>query len=179
MLWEMLSGKRLFRANSEAATLQATLRAEIPPVSRLRSEVPLELDRILLRALQRQPHLRYRNASEMKYELQLYLISVKERLDDSALATLVRELFPNEIVEQCRVVNELMLARDNSLREATEAPTSTSATPTASENAMSMEVSRIDATLQELTRRHRIFFDPSLSLCLFSQRLPRLWSVSF
>ncbi len=166
VLWEMLSGRRLFRANSEAATLHATLRAEIPPVSRLRSEVPLELDRILLRALQRHPHLRYRNASEMKYELQLYLSSAHESPHDAALATLIRELFPNEIVQQRRVVHELMLARDNSLPETTQAPTSMSATPTTSENAISMEVSRTDATLQELTRRHRIVFR-SILVALF------------
>ena len=111
VLWEMLAGTRLFRADNEAATLRATLRAEIPPVSTLRTEVHPDLDQILARALQRPRNFRYRNASEMKHELQNYLSSADQYPDDSALATLIRGQFPSEILEQRRAVYALMQAQ--------------------------------------------------------------------
>jgi serine/threonine protein kinase len=156
VLWEMLSGTRLFRSDNEAATLRATLHAEIPRVSTLRSEVDSDLDRILLRALQRHPNLRYQNASEMMGELQNFLSSTNQSADNSALATLIHQIFPDEILEQHRLVHELMQASESSLSETTPAPTSANATPAASESAILMEFSRIDGLLQELTKRHRV-----------------------
>ena len=100
VLWEMLSGTRLFRAENEAATLRATLRAEIPPVSTLRVEVEPELDQILPRALQRHPSLRYPNATQMKQDLEGYLVSTNQSPCQQALAGLMHELFPGEITEQ-------------------------------------------------------------------------------
>jgi len=152
VLWEMLCGTRLFRADNEAATLRATLRAEIPDVSTLRTEVQPELDRIISRALQRHPNLRYRNATQMKHELQSYLTSLHECPTSSTLASLVRELFPGEIAQQQQLAHELQ-THDYADPEIPES-INTHATP--SNGATSTEVSHIDTLMHELTRRHRI-----------------------
>ncbi len=153
VLWEMLSGTRLFRADSEAATLRATLRADIPNVSTLRTEVHPELDRILSRALQRHPKLRYRDATHMKEELQGYLSSFQQCPTSSTLANLVHELFPAEIIQQRQLVFESMQSRNYPALETPEASTNASATP--SPSAISTEVSHVDGLLQELTTRHQ------------------------
>lgn len=63
VLWECLTGKRLFDAGTEAETIAETLRAPIAPPSTLRSEVPLGLDDICLRALERDPARRFPSAA--------------------------------------------------------------------------------------------------------------------
>jgi len=108
VLWEMLTGNRLFRAQTDAATLRATLLAEIVPASTHRREVGPELDRILSRALNRNVVSRYPTAWAMKQDLQKYL-SDSDRFPDAALvATLMRDRFQDQIVQQRRLVSDLL-----------------------------------------------------------------------
>ena len=158
MLWEMLSGTRLFRADNEAATLRATLRADIPRVSTFRAEVHPELDQILVRALQRHPNLRYHDATQMKQDLQGYLVSTKQNPGQHTLARLIQELFPEEITEQRRLAYELMASRNSPLSESTEAFANTEPTPVTDGSAISMEVSHVDDLADELTRHHQLAF---------------------
>ncbi|MDB4933504.1 MAG: serine/threonine protein kinase [Labilithrix sp.] len=64
VLWECLTGRRLFDAGTEAETIAETLRASIPPPSTLRSDVPLGLDDVCLRALERDPARRFQTAAD-------------------------------------------------------------------------------------------------------------------
>ncbi len=72
-LWELLCGRRLFKREGEAATMQAVLGEAIPPPAGLRPQVPAELSAVAERALQRDPGLRYQAASEMAAALREYL----------------------------------------------------------------------------------------------------------
>src|SRR5215831_9130283 len=65
VLWEVLTGRPLFLRSNEAATLYAIMNAPIPPPSRLRPDVPPQLDKIVSRALARSPTDRYATAEEM------------------------------------------------------------------------------------------------------------------
>lgn len=64
VLWECLTGRRLFSAGTEGETLAMVLREPIAPPSVHRSDVPLELDEICLRALERDPERRFPSARE-------------------------------------------------------------------------------------------------------------------
>lgn len=64
VLWECLTGRRLFSAGTEGETLAMVLREPIPPPSGHRAEVPLELDEICLRALERDPERRFQSAGD-------------------------------------------------------------------------------------------------------------------
>ncbi len=158
VLWEMLSGTRLFRADNEAATLRATLRADIPSVSTFRAEVPPELDQILSRALRRNPNLRYHDATQMKQDLQGYLVSTKQNPGQHTLARLIQELFPEEIAEQRRLANELMAPQNSLLPGNTGVFADTEPTPVTGESAISMEVSHVDDLTDELTKHHQLAF---------------------
>ena len=168
VLWEMLSGTRLFKADNEAATLRATLEADIPIASTHRAEVHPELDRILWRALQRDRNLRYRNASDMKQELLSYLQSTHQSPDKSALATMMHEQFHDEIVDQRRLVYELMETGTLAQSEATAAHSTTETSLTGADSAISVEMSRIGTLVQELAARHRLVLHTMLvSLFVF------------
>ena len=62
---EMLTGHRLFFAETEIDTIQKVRKAPIQPPSRIEKKVNRDLDDIVLTALQRDPDLRWQNAAAM------------------------------------------------------------------------------------------------------------------
>ena len=64
LLWESLCGRRLFRADSEAETVNMLLNWIVPKPSSIVPEIPPELDEIVLKALERDPAKRYATAAE-------------------------------------------------------------------------------------------------------------------
>jgi eukaryotic-like serine/threonine-protein kinase len=72
VLWELLVGERLFRGQeaSPAAILHNLLHGEIPPPSLLRRDVPEPLERVVMRALQRELGARFSNAREFALSLE-------------------------------------------------------------------------------------------------------------
>lgn len=154
ILWEMLSGKRLFKAASAAATLRATLEADIPAMSALRAEISPELERIVRRALQRERRLRYQNATEMKQELRRYLVATRRRPDKSALAELMRTHFHDEILRQRRLAYELMAPVNQCATHAGDVA-GTSEVDAEQNAVISAEVMQIGGLMRELTARQR------------------------
>jgi serine/threonine protein kinase len=69
VLYQMLAGRPPFVGGSGAAVVHAVLYEELQPLSRLRPEVPPELERIVAHMLARNPEERYANAVEVLTEL--------------------------------------------------------------------------------------------------------------
>ena len=68
ILWELLAGRRLFRGETEAATMQSLLYGEIPLVSSLRPEIDQRWDALVGKALARDPEDRWPTARRMLAE---------------------------------------------------------------------------------------------------------------
>jgi serine/threonine-protein kinase len=64
VLWECLTGERLFEALTEAETVTRVLRDPISPPSMTRPELSMELDEVCLRALERDPGRRFPTADD-------------------------------------------------------------------------------------------------------------------
>jgi len=62
VFWELLTGRRLFKRDSEVDTMLAVERERIPKPSELRRGGPAEVDRIVMRALERERDDRYPTA---------------------------------------------------------------------------------------------------------------------
>jgi len=69
MLYEMVTGQRPFRADYEAAVIYSILNGEPEPPAALRSGVPPSLDRIILKAMAKEPDDRYQHADEIITDL--------------------------------------------------------------------------------------------------------------
>ncbi|MGH7294573.1 MAG: protein kinase domain-containing protein [Polyangiaceae bacterium] len=65
VMWESLTGKRLFHGESEAETMARVLDGRVPPPSAFVEDVPSALEQIVLRGLQVDPSKRFQTAGEM------------------------------------------------------------------------------------------------------------------
>lgn len=113
VLWEALAGKRLFKADGDAATLNATLKRDVPFLTSIRSEVPLDVAMVVHRALQRDPKKRYPTAAAMLDDLEKYLRRIPQRPTIDSLRVHMHACFGDEIRLQEQRVRDL-LAQDES-----------------------------------------------------------------
>jgi serine/threonine protein kinase len=98
VLWEMLTGQRLFAAENEVLTMRAVLGLAIAPPSTKRPLVPPELDAIVARALERDRAKRYASAGDLADDLERFLQAAP--CHSSALGRLLQDLFGEEQVEE-------------------------------------------------------------------------------
>jgi len=73
VLWECLSGVRLFQGKDDGETVRKVARCEVPPASTLNPDVPDELDQVLAAVLARDPAARYQSAGELGVDLDYVL----------------------------------------------------------------------------------------------------------
>ncbi len=78
VLYELLTGERLFIGESDFSTLEKVRNVEIQPPSSYNKKIPQELERVVLKALARDPDDRYANAIDLHDDLQSFLYSVGE-----------------------------------------------------------------------------------------------------
>jgi serine/threonine protein kinase len=93
VLWEMLTGGRLFQGSSDAQILEQVLHKRIPLPSTLNVDVPRALDRIVMRALERDRTRRFDRAGDMAHALNALEGFVATDLE---LGQELRRYFPDE-----------------------------------------------------------------------------------
>jgi len=69
VLFEMITGQRPFKGDYEQAVIYSILNENPEPVTGLRTGVPLELERIILKALGKETGKRYRDADDLLVDL--------------------------------------------------------------------------------------------------------------
>lgn len=97
VLWEVLTGQRLFRRGSDAATVAAILDEGIPAPSTVRGDVDRRLDDIVLTALRRDPDRRYATALELGAELEKYVAHRRQMVASRDVGRWLSELLPQSL----------------------------------------------------------------------------------
>ncbi len=69
VLYEMVTGVSPFQGNTSALTFVAILHNSPIPPSRIRPEMPVELERIIFKALEKNPEMRYQTAADIRADL--------------------------------------------------------------------------------------------------------------
>lgn len=62
ILWELVTGQRLFRGADDMESLRLAQAADIPPPRQYNPDIPSSLERVIVRALDRDPSARYQEA---------------------------------------------------------------------------------------------------------------------
>jgi serine/threonine protein kinase len=96
VLWECLTGSRLFDTGNDIETINAVRSRRIERPSVLRPEVPRPLEEIVLRALAREPAQRYQSAHEMSEELDRFLLARNNRPTTTSVGQWIEGLFGSE-----------------------------------------------------------------------------------
>ena len=101
LLYELSTGRRLFKRESELATLKAIGEQPVTPPSAVVADYPPALEAICKRALARRPADRYPSAMEMRRDLLGALRDLGgEVLPEEGLGKLMRRVFGDRIEEK-------------------------------------------------------------------------------
>lgn len=106
VLWEAITGQRLFKRPNATDTVEAVLAGAIPGLSEYRLDVPLDLEEIVFRALARDRRSRFRSALELAKELELYIDD--HGYSEGSVRLAMGQLFPQGRERQEELVNEAL-----------------------------------------------------------------------
>jgi hypothetical protein len=97
VLYELLTGERLFVGESDFSTLEKVRNVEIMPPTTYNRRIPEELEAIVLRALSREPEERFQHSSELQEELTRFLILSGNMFSRKDLAQYMKQAFAEDI----------------------------------------------------------------------------------
>ncbi len=100
VLYELLTGERLFVGESDFSTLEKVRNVDIPPPSMHNPKLPEELERIVLRALARDAGIRYQHAIDLHDDLQAFVYTAGEFCSRKDMAAWMKKTFAKEIDEE-------------------------------------------------------------------------------
>ncbi len=97
VLFEVLTGTRLFQADTDFATLEKVRAVDVPRPASLNPEIPKPLENIMYKALAREPEQRYQSAIELHDELQAFMFAQGLFYSRKDLAVWMRQQYAREI----------------------------------------------------------------------------------
>src|SRR5262249_29625238 len=90
ILWELLASQRLFLGDSDLQTVQMVQAARVPPISQINRKVPIELERIVGKALARDPRQRYGTSRELGQALSNFMFRFAQPVSGYDIAAIVQ-----------------------------------------------------------------------------------------
>src|SRR5262249_32643423 len=100
VLFEMTTGKRLFRGGSEVETLLLIRDGEYPRPSEIMPGYPPGLESIVMRALQKKREERYQSAREMQSDLEGFVRDARIPVSSVSLTSWMQNLFSEQLARQ-------------------------------------------------------------------------------
>lgn len=100
LLFEMLTGERLFGSESDFGTLEKVRNAIVTPPTTYNSDIPPALEKIIMRTLSREPEDRYQHASDLQDALSAFLLAEGSLTTGKNLAEFMRLTFADEIATE-------------------------------------------------------------------------------
>jgi serine/threonine-protein kinase len=99
LLYELTTGKRLFRGRPEQV-MRLVVEEPIARPTDVRADYPPALERVVMRALERDPNARYQTARAMRDELMIWLAEAGLPHGKRQLAIYLREAFGSEKTQE-------------------------------------------------------------------------------
>jgi serine/threonine-protein kinase len=104
VLFELTTSRRLFRGESDIETLRLVISSRIPRPTSFDPVYPVELERIVMKALEREPAARYQTALEFEQDLRTYLKSQRILVPESGIAALLKRVIGQRIEQRRKAV---------------------------------------------------------------------------
>ncbi len=106
VLFELTTGRRLFKGKNELETLSKIVDNEYPKPSSVTSNYPRDLEEIVLTALQKDRDLRYSTALTMQQELEDFARNHKIKVSTIELGKFMEDLFYEKIQQEREALKE-------------------------------------------------------------------------
>jgi serine/threonine-protein kinase len=100
MLFELTTGKRLFKGSSEFETLKLICEREYPRPSQIRPGYPPALENIVMKALAKDRTQRYQSARDMQSDLEEFVRNERIPVSNIALSQFMQGLFEDKLTSQ-------------------------------------------------------------------------------
>ncbi len=123
VVWEMVTGRRLFKGSNDAVTYRNIMTAEIPPVGTYRRDAPSSIDAVIANALARDRNHRYASADAMRRALDDVLRAQLGGVTHGDVATVILERFGPVLDESRRALRDFAHKRPDRRDDDDEVPT--------------------------------------------------------
>jgi serine/threonine protein kinase len=100
--YEMITGESPFRGETIYDTMWKRIKSDPPPPSHVRSECPIKLDEIILRAMARAPEDRFQTARDMLEQLRLLSIESGSRPSEGGSSPIIEAIAPRRSRDDMR-----------------------------------------------------------------------------
>src|SRR5882724_4069996 len=110
VLFELTTSRRLFRGEHDIDTLKLVISGAIPKPSAIDSKYPAELERIVLKALERNVSARYQTAAELEHDLRAYLKAERLIVPQSGVAGILKRVLGDRIEQRRKAVRASLKA---------------------------------------------------------------------
>jgi eukaryotic-like serine/threonine-protein kinase len=110
VLFELTTSRRLFRGDSDIETLKLVISSRIPRPTSFDPGYPVELERIVMKALERDAAARYQTAFELEQDLRTYLKSQRILVPQSGIAALLKRVVGQRIEQRRKAVRSAVRA---------------------------------------------------------------------
>ncbi len=100
VLYEWLTGFKLFTGDSEVAILKSITEGKIYAPSYFKADIPEGVEAILMKALEKDRERRYQTAWEMQYDLDQFLSQYEFTPSNIHLSNFLKQLFNDELEEE-------------------------------------------------------------------------------
>ncbi len=97
VLWELLTGGKLFDGDSDLAVLRAVQESLIAPPARLNPDVPAELSDVVMKALARPLEERFQTAFDLERALATFVLRNAKSVEDTSVSLFLQQLFEEEL----------------------------------------------------------------------------------
>lgn len=95
VLFEMLTGKKLFYGDSEMSILERVREAKLPDFEQYRDIIPPQLEKIIRKALEKDPDRRYRDARGLETDLDKFVRTMGITATTYDVVAFLNEIFPS------------------------------------------------------------------------------------
>ncbi|HYO51809.1 serine/threonine-protein kinase [Archangium sp.] len=126
---ELLTSQRLFKRESDLATLKAVVGARVVPPSEAVPGVPKALDAVVMKALARRREERFQSAGELRLALEDFLLAERLPGTPAHLAAFMKELYASELEEERFASEPTVIQYAPRLARGPSSPSSTQVAP--------------------------------------------------
>jgi serine/threonine-protein kinase len=100
VLYEWITGFKLFTGDSEVAVLKSITEGKIYAPSYFKADIPEQVESILMRALEKDRERRYQTAWDMQYDIDQFLSQYEFTPSNIHLSNFLKQLFNDELEEE-------------------------------------------------------------------------------